>query len=925
MPLLPLESIQTAAQHMREYHFRTELSETLVLEGELDFNQNRQYVEIALGGGTLPRAQIYWLNRKGLGRKFGHDKWIDLPGDPYPDFYSQVLDILLQIGEIEAQQEGDFWLVRLENLGIPVLQDPEGVWERITASAGQIVPEKVVERSVDILSHMEMHLEVLISRESHMIQRIIFDLHGPDLHKRLATTFGASEGLPEHPRRDKKKMLPGDFRASMLLMDIPDIGGWSEATHSLWAQKAINLIENNDTEGIYAEIYNKHFMTDEFKAGDTFDHTRHHPLVAGTIYEDATGPMPPFYTIWFGRDAHFLANLNYYWNYTGYGRYYNHFGGEDLGLEHQWYFVFDSDSPDTTMPGDRYYSARDWAFGPPPSSNDPRPNGLNFREAINQYSLEDPFAAHRAWLIMGHVLHLLQDQGQPDHAMLVAHPGSSKSEPDAYKKYHYCEILAVEAAAAACAACSLFCLGCMAGVGISVEAGCWASASDTEWGYEKLIAEEGYSPADEPLRQSQVQRYPNFNAYFKAVADYAIQAHTDSGLESALGCGWLALLPPIPNADPDIDSEDDTETAPYLALTDRVAVNTISTCAGFLQEFCEIINRPPIVERVAVMQWEPRATPEEFAAFPGAQDYCLFYEAHWEQAGKKRTLQTGKNHPLSLDRPAYIFVMFSPGWKNLHGGRRMREVSLNLKGIYPGTGQVMDHEVELTEAKDSNLGFFYWGSFEPFNCSKEEYSLQMVFEGRDQGGHLMRRVHPGDVLDSDPSTIAYPHSQIFPDHPLMNYSPGSDRNHLIKISPPELTEGQSPAGQMVLKVEPQLHPGRPGEDPVHPVRAEVTLSLAQKMWDCHQEHYMGPPMCDITWKLASQILKVSRISPQIGPPTQFGLKLELQPIVKGVKLSARSAENKTAAFGTYRIRVNYEFGDSPNGVTGQFEVTLKVV
>ena len=939
MTILSLEEIQEAAEHMREYHFRTELSDTLVLEGELDFIQNRQYVEIAQGGGALPKAQIYWSNRKGLGRKFGSEKWIDLPGDPYPDFYSQIVDVLLQRGEIEAQQEGEFWLARLEDLDLPILQDPEGFWERITTHAGQIVPETVVARACELLHHMEAHIEVLVSRESHLIKHITCELHGPAIHKRLATTFGLSEGLPEQPRRDQRKMLSGDFRASMLLLDIPYIGGWSAATHSLWAQKTINLIREKDTEGVYAEIYHEYFMQNDLKLGDTFDQTLHHPLIAGTIYEDATGPMPLFYSKWFSSDEHFSGgNLNYYWNFFGYSRYYHHYGGEDLGLKYNWYFWFDPNHPDTTMPDDRYYSARNWAFGPPPTSNNSRPNGLNFREAINQYSLEDPTATRRAWLIMGHVLHLLQDQGQPDHAMLVDHAGSSMSEPEAYKEFNYCHLLAFEASLSACAPCGPFCFACGIVTAATTEIACWALASDTEWGYEKLIAEDykkhierdedEYSPSTEVLLQSGIQRHPNFNAYFKAVADYAIQTFSDSGLDSgsALGCGSLLLIPPVPNADPDIDSEDPDETAPYFEMTDSVAVNTISACAGFLQEFWEIVNRPPIVEHVVIMQWEPRATPEEFAAFPGAQAYCRFYDAHWELDGKKRTLQTVENHPLSLDRPAYIFVIFSPAWKNLHGGRRMRQVSLHLKGIYPGTGQMINHEVELTEAQEHDLGYFYWGSFEPFNCSKERYSLQMEFEGRDMGGHLMRRVHPGDVLDSDPSTIAYPHSEMFPDHPLMNYSPGPDRNHRINVSTPELTPEKSPEGAMVLKVEPQQHLGRYGEEPVNPSHAEVTLSLTQKMWDCHWEPYMGPPKCDIAWTLAPQILKVARVSPEIGQPAQFGLELELHPVIhNGIQLRASLAGNQVVAFGTYHIVVNYEFGDSPNGITGQIEVVLKVV
>jgi hypothetical protein len=88
--------------------------------------------------------------------------------------------------------------------------------------------------------------------------------------------------------------------------------------------------------------------------------------------------------------------------------------------------------------GDRYYSARNWGW------NAPGKNGMTFREAIAQYGNGTYKGKQAAYLMLGHIVHLLQDQAMPDHAAGLAHPGSSSTDPEIYDEIPLCDLLAAE-------------------------------------------------------------------------------------------------------------------------------------------------------------------------------------------------------------------------------------------------------------------------------------------------------------------------------------------------------------------------------------------------------------------------------------------------------------------------------------------------
>src|SRR5207249_4656453 len=100
-------------------------------------------------------------------------------------------------------------------------------------------------------------------------------------------------------------------------------------------------------------------------------------------------------------------------------RFVNHFFDPSTGLGlpqnyTTWLLELRTSATPARGPFPRYVSALDWA-------RDGMPDGLDWKSAIEAY---DYTAASklRAYAALGHVLHLLHDMAQPDHARDRPHP-----------------------------------------------------------------------------------------------------------------------------------------------------------------------------------------------------------------------------------------------------------------------------------------------------------------------------------------------------------------------------------------------------------------------------------------------------------------------------------------------------------------------
>ncbi len=87
-----------------------------------------------------------------------------------------------------------------------------------------------------------------------------------------------------------------------------------------------------------------------------------------------------------------------------------------------------------------------------------------------------------------------------------------------------------------------------------------------------------------------------------------------------------------------------------------------------------------------------------------------------------------------------------------------------------------------TKAGHENDLIYYWGEFEcPMSSSGKMYHLDIEIEGYDNEPHFKNRNHIGDQICSDPSIVAFARGGSYPAFDLVQYTPGTDRNHFITI------------------------------------------------------------------------------------------------------------------------------------------------
>ena len=726
---------------------------------------------------------------------------------------------------------------------------------------------------------------------------------------------------------------------------LPKIAGWCGKNHGTWTQRAIQLIQDTEAEPLekrkYTEIYDPDWSSEAFteqvaKAKGNPDYEKHHPTVLGSVFEDCSPdePLPNFYDTWFKSDPNGNPNTKYYYDKTGW-RDYHHFGGREIGLKHQWYFMFRGSPSSRPKPGDRYYSARDWGYGGG-RLTDPKHNRLTFTEAIRQYHRYSIDGKRTAYLMLGHAVHLLEDVGQPDHAKLVAHPGSSYTELGAYKEYKYCEIIASAGAYVCLEASGWSCLFglCCAGVWGTLFAICRESLSDNKVGYERLITYMDKWSIDKKsvqkgIEATNVVHHDAYDDFFSSLSGFSIGK---SDITSPLGCGDVTfpMVPSfvaIPGARPFIHVGDQEQVGRFVDITDKIVPRIIGTAAGLIQHFYDIVNYPPYAERVAIVQWEPNETPRGFAFFKQDENHCKRYDVKWEMSltGQSRAKNAlSPTYPLSPGRTAYFFILFGPtiGMKrdaatgNLMDkvkGRVMAEAKLKLVGTYPGTGEKIDDEVQLDLAYDDAVGYYYWGSFSPRNCSLDSYWLTLEISGEDMGAHFAHRQPTGRQLDDNPATVARIDASMGPNYPWLpkTYSPGTDKTHKVQIYTYEAWELQVTPKSLVIK-------------PERGAMGEVIFHICQNARRCNWEPYCGPVTCPVAWKLLEKITKqaysdgtkdrygnVILYPPEIGMPEAFGfqVKLLIEPHTPGTAKLIITPEIGKYKPGSYNLHVQHTVGE----------------
>jgi hypothetical protein len=927
MATLTFDQIVKANQSIERYHIGIEYSNGVIYEGELDFAENRQYILIGLSNEKFPIAEIFWIGEKGYGHRPESESWLSI-SSPLPNYLQLALKQLQEGNIVSAREEDNFLVVDVVTDNLPPRDNPDEFYRNIFREPADTGEKEFLDHLVELSRSLEVNIQMRINHENLLIYNLTVQGRVQEMYSEMTAAISPSEKeIPSLPGEASQLATPhSEIPMEALLFDLPKIAGWVSANHGSWAQRAIQLIEESEANlpvqsrkyaEIHDPIWSKQAFSEQFAKTDVVDHQKHHPIILGSVYEDCTGwdspsgvtkGMPDFYDSWFMSDDNYKKDPNYYYSQKAYWRDYHHFGGEGTGLEYAWYFELRG-CPKTTKPGDHYYSARDWGYGD--GHVDPKHNRLTFTEAIRQYNRYTFDGKRCAYLMLGHVVHLLQDVGQPDHAKLVAHPGSSFTELEAYKKYHYCEIIAVAAVALCFKACPICIIACPAISG-PVFGICRDSLSDKKVGYERLIRPDmnkwSLTRIKNQIEPSSIVTQTNYDAFFSNLSKFA---KSKAIITSPLGCGKVEfpLVPSfiaIPGCRPFIHLNDKNQVQKFLDFTDKLIPRLIGESAGLIQHFFEIVNYPPIVEKVVIVQWEPGDSPQEFAFFAKDKKHCLRYNAEWVMSTNKRNLKynnPSKPVPLSPDRTAYVFILFGPTIVP-NKGRSMDGISTKLKlvGTDPATGKPINIKVNLTPHHDNKVGHYYWGSFEPRNCSRDPYTLTLVIEGKDNGAHFSQRNPSGDEIDANPSTIAYVDAGN-PIYPWKAYEPGPDKNHKVVIS------------RFVESIT--IHPKSLVISPSRVMTGEVKVRIQQKTWDCQWEEHWGPLNCSVSWGLDKMVTKIEK-----SPSTRkwsldvrlweyFNLEGKLLITSTGEAKLMITVDAQKYTPGNYSVSIHYTIGQLP--------------
>jgi hypothetical protein len=822
------KDIAKANLQLKQYHLSFEQSPGLLFECEIDRVGRQQYIKT--NGEGFKESEIIWIQDKGFGRRLGSDRWFKLRGAPIPDYMKFAIALIDDhfIGEVREEDQN-----LIAELVVNMDAEPITAYKKLFSEVFKMLKvrkKEYVSKIAEVCYNLSLNISISISKENFLFKEINTKVIGLDFDARFNISFNESIGVFKRLSTKERRAATFEIPTSALLyLQIPSIGGWTRKNHCEFALRTIELIKANDIAGSYSEIYDPVWEKLLNTNSDTINYSNH-PIVIGADYEDVHEiglydkngkKINSIYHDLFSSDPNYSPNNPYYFSNAKYERDVNHYGGEEIGVKYEWYFPLYTDAK-PTQPNDRYYSAKNGGYGGSQVNN-----RLTFTEAIKQYNRYSLDGKRCSLLMLGHVLHLLQDQGQPDHAELVVHAASSNNEKEAYETFYTCWVLAAEIvgiltpdlfadAISGDTGALIMKSSIFAPIFFAALASCLSTVNTYEVGYEKLIREKyNFSKktkkfdtlmvkdpkpfvSEVELNLTQPLYQDTYDNFFKQMAlkSLAIRNSIKAKYpnEDLLNCPlglspYPVIVPQVPGCNPDINSNSVSHTMPFFEMTNEILKYVICYGAGFVQRFYEIVNHPPYVEQVTIVKAVSGLNPVDYAKFdsslyfPECKKCKVRYNAKWnhQPGASKRTLSVN-SEPLSPDHRAYVFIRFGPnldpcGYKMV----RPETLKLELIGKTPNntTEKIL---VNLTAAKDKQSEWYYWGSFQPRNPWGKNYELTLNITAKDASAHFMNRTQSGDELDSRPETIARVDSNNAPLYPFINYKPDVDRNHKIEIA-----------------------------------------------------------------------------------------------------------------------------------------------
>jgi hypothetical protein len=407
------------------------------------------------------------------------------------------------------------------------------------------------------------------------------------------------------------------------------------------------------------------------------------------------------------------------------------------------------------LPGQRandfyYKSAYEWAL-------DGMPDDLDWKGAIDAYDYTTA-SRNRAYEALGHVLHLVQDMGQPDHARNRTHPGNYVNA--ALPRPLYPGKVGFE--------------GLWSDPTLQWAPGQSAKKEATfEKTFDQVITETRRleDAAGLPLSDEIASGLGPFR---NPIPDRAKIREVKKTFKDNL---WVefelnaALVPLIP-----WPNNQDTRTQKYIDLGRKLLPMIEERGAGLLMLYHDIVNPPPYVESVEI-----------------SQDDDVKYKKFWNDQTSQLRLtrrQSGTQGSGALEPgvQADVTIFFGP-WLLVYGQtvrEPVRQVSVWALpgGGRPSGGQGCAGVRGATRVRGAGGEGGVWkGSFTPTEGGT------LCIEATDQHEHYADRNHKGDVLDSNPATGARAGSDA--PYDWTGYEPGPDLNHSFTVGTFEGCGGRS--------------------------------------------------------------------------------------------------------------------------------------
>jgi hypothetical protein len=952
-----ISEIEDANKKIARYRIRGHVMPSgLQFEGIVDQQKKSLYLKLNLSESPDTAAEFYRIGTNGYGRPLGSQRWFNIEGgEEFLNYLLCSIELMKQGKIISAREEQQLLTYEISFENLPLRNRLEQFFSSLFRKPVSPRMQDMISSMIEASRDLRVSTYISVFPKDKKIKKVNIETESLQMKTSFVITIDETRdevpGCPEEALRAKGPFIPWP----MLLFRLPErwgIGGWNDFIHCSLALGAIRLIQNTDKDERYAEMYriaNQECLwdssADEFKLSDTTNH----PILLGTFYEDQKSnndEIIKFYKDWFNEEFDELG-LDERFNRMA-RRPYMHYGGGDLGLRNEWYFEIGwSPVPERSCSGDRFYSARDWGYGGKRTGEgrcSPYVEDLNrltFVEAIKQYNKYSIKGKKNAYLMLGHVIHLLQDQSEPDHAKLVPHPASGCSGLDAFGPHGFltCELLAATVASLAAPACGPFAPICAAVAYADAKSACLPWMDPNMVGYEWL-AEHRWtlSRIETQLRSLSPLRESDYDAFFGNMANYAIDAVERHGFSSdydngnSLGTATADLFYiSVPACVPNINLITDGERIRrYLAMTDELAIYAIQAGAGLLQYFYEIVNPPPYLKRLTITQGSE-------TRFDVTWDDVIEEK---ENRVIRREKIIRKNYTLYHGVPATITAWFGPD--SIIGPDPEKDPKhVRTRDMQGGNVYIDGQRVSLSRSMEDGNPVLR-GSFIP-GCIREinPITTSISIDALDDAPHLQSRNPLGNSLDKDPSTVAG--ARAYPPHDWINYEQDSDPFHLyvpIKIGIPDaLIDFVSVEGGRGFYegYDPDLHVGAhlragAGEGAIVSLRllereSGQPIITDPEQGECGYYSFYIPPTIEVIGQTTEAMVggRVVHV-PLVVSPTQVGFTIHID--------GARSNQPKLhidvdpeAQSGRYRIPliINYEFRDGHTDQIYRLDLEFQVL